>query len=298
MKDDLVFVYGTLREGESNHGFMKGIERVAEQARTTGTLWDTGNGYPAMTVDNGSESFVYGEVYRIPEGGMDALDVLEDYYGPNDRRNEYERISAAIQVDTGTLQAWTYIYKSEQIAGLTPIRCGDWKMNRLLDEGEEPSVPAKELFYFAYGSCMDDRRFLLQGVDRHFLNQAGRGVAKGYRLAFTYRATDGGRADIIETGGIVEGKLYRIGNEALAYLWQREGVAAGSYRPAFIRVDSDEMKGKVEALTFIVLDKKEESSPPSWYLEEIIRGAATVVSPAYFLQLKEMFRTRFGYEYC
>ncbi|MDY0395157.1 gamma-glutamylcyclotransferase [Virgibacillus halophilus] len=60
---------------------------------------------------------------------------------------------------------------------------------------------------------------------------------------------------------MVEGKVYEIAHDAVSYLYEREGVYAGSYRPAVVQVRLD--KGRVvPALTFIVVHKEKETAPP------------------------------------
>ncbi len=67
-----------------------------------------------------------------------------------------------------------------------------------------------------------------------------------------------GRADMVEEGGVVEGKLYRVPPEAITYLYGREGVDNNGYRPAIISVEHE---GKMvdHVLTFFVLNKEKRS---------------------------------------
>jgi gamma-glutamylcyclotransferase (GGCT)/AIG2-like uncharacterized protein YtfP len=269
-----LFVYGTLLKGEANHKLLKGARLIAEQARTNGKLYDTGFGYPALAADQGRE--VYGELYAIDSAQLPALDELEDYYGPGDERNHYERVEVRVRTDRGEHTAITYVFTPDDTTGCRWISLGDWRVDQLLLK------PAGEAWlYYAYGSCMDDVRFRMQGVAPWFGDEAGRGVLEGYTLRFTCRLPDGGRADLNEEGGTAEGKLYRIGKQAIDYLWKREGVEAGVYRPVIVRVRQDNGLAS-EALTFFVRYKAEETPPPDWYMEEILRGAKPVVSESYY----------------
>src|SRR5690606_21306414 len=108
----------------------------------------------------------------------------------------------------------------------------DWKVYQFMKQSR--------LHYFAYGSCMDNARFKESNVDQHFQKVIGRGNLDGYTLTFTMKAIDGGRADIVEGDGMVEGKVYDIGQEAISYLYRREGVESGYYRPAIITVEIDD----------------------------------------------------------
>lgn len=279
--EHVVFVYGTLLRGESNHGLLRKSRLIARQARVSGFLYDTGEGYPALVADGTAEP-VFGELYAVNDETLTELDALEDFFGPGDPNNLYERVRLETATDVGCVEAWTYTYRPEQAAHQRHIPLGDWRVDRrLLGSGGS----AERWLYFAYGSCMDDRRFLAQGAAPWFQDEAGRGVLEGYRLRFACKLPDGGRADLVEEGGVAEGKLYRIGKEALQYLWRREGVEAGIYRPAFVWVGTPDGQ-EVEALTFFVREKSEETAPPSIYIEEILRGAKPVVSEAYYEELQ------------
>jgi gamma-glutamylcyclotransferase (GGCT)/AIG2-like uncharacterized protein YtfP len=281
--DDMhtVFVYGTLRRHERYHHLLQGAVLVAAQAKTHGELYDTGLGYPAMVVRD--EGWVYGEVYRVTNEQLARLDELEGYK-PGHPDSEYHRIQVSVETDQGPVLAYTYVYDERQTSTLTPIRLGDWKAHVMRKQ--------EWLHYFAYGSAMDDHRLILQGVQSLFRDIVGRGVLSGYSLQFTIRSADGSRADIVEGQGVVEGKVYRIGQPAVDYLFEREGVYKGRYRPAFVDVATGDGQ-EVQALTFVVCDKQPEVPPPYWYAEEILRGADGTVSPQYFRKLLTDFREKF-----
>jgi cation transport regulator ChaC len=133
---------------------------------------------------------------------------------------------------------------------------------------------------------MDNERFIEHGAAHLFSNIAGLGVADGFTLAFTKESYDGGRADLVEVkGSIVEGKVYNISQDCYEYLFDREGVGYGTYRPTFIDLTIEGQLFK-NVLTFVVVNKKQELAPPSWYAEEILRGAENFVTPNYFTKLQ------------
>lgn len=72
----LVFVYGTLRRGESNHHFMDGAEFVAEATTEPEFTMVTFGGYPAIL--EGGATAIAGEVYRITLPILARLDLLEE----------------------------------------------------------------------------------------------------------------------------------------------------------------------------------------------------------------------------
>jgi gamma-glutamylcyclotransferase (GGCT)/AIG2-like uncharacterized protein YtfP len=285
MNHKLVFVYGTLRRNEGNHeGFLSDAKLVAEQCWTYGQLYDTGYGFPALIAGDGR---VYGECYSVSDDELQALDRLEGYRGAG-QDNHYDRVQQTIFTDSGSLKAYLYTYPIDKVKQDQQILSGDCKIHRYFQD-------LSSLVYFAYGSCMDDQRFRNQGVDGWFQDVLGRGVISGYELQFTRKASDGyGRADLVETGeGAVEGKLYRIGEEALHYLYGREGVNSGCYRPAFIDIEWNDQELK-DVLTFVVVDKEEETEPPLHYVEEIIRGGKEIGSVEYIHRLIVEIQVKFN----
>jgi gamma-glutamylcyclotransferase (GGCT)/AIG2-like uncharacterized protein YtfP len=273
-----VFTYGTLRKHGANHRLLKDAELIAEQAWTHGLLFDTGLGYPAMIGNEYGK--VYGELYLVNDEQLAQLDMLEGYYGPG-CNNLYDRKTRMIFHDKGKHEAFAYIVAHQKEHLLKKeIKGGDWKVSLLLKQNS--------ILYFAYGSCMDDARFKKVNVHHYFKKVIGRGVLNGYSLLFTRKSSDRGRADIVEGGGVVEGKLYEIPLTSLEYLFKREGVKSGCYRPTLIDLVVNNKPIK-NALTFTVVEKQEETKPPGHYIEEILRGANGFVSQEYYLWLKEKF---------
>ncbi|PRO66912.1 gamma-glutamylcyclotransferase [Alkalicoccus urumqiensis] len=269
----LLFVYGTLRKFQTNHSFLDEMSCVSENAWSSGKLCFTSQPYPALL--EGSED-VIGELYEIT-GKVDKLvERLEGYDPDNESSSLYLKRLVPVHTDRGSVFAWTYFYQEDD--AVDPVPFQDWSLHRMLDEGVEP------LRYFAYGSCMDSKRIERDGCFHEF-HKKTRGKVPGWQVEYRFALHDGSRADLVETQtGPAEGVLYSITESARKYLWEREGVTKGWYRPAVIPV----LQGKntVPALTFLVCRKEEESAPPSHYAEEILRGASEVVSAFYYKQLE------------
>ncbi len=71
-----VFVYGTLKTGLSNHGWLRGqtlLGRAVTEARYR--LFDLG-GYPGMVQEEDGLP-IAGEVWEVDEAGLAQLDILE-----------------------------------------------------------------------------------------------------------------------------------------------------------------------------------------------------------------------------
>lgn len=77
----LLFLYGTLKRGGSNHHFMEGQRWVAE-ARTLPAyrLYDLG-GYPGMVAAPAEGRSIEGEVWEVDAAALARLDELEDVAG-------------------------------------------------------------------------------------------------------------------------------------------------------------------------------------------------------------------------
>lgn len=100
----LVFVYGTLKHGGSNHEWIAQQQFVAE-ARTQPLyrLHDLG-GYPGMVRDENGVS-IQGEVWEVDEAGLARLDVLEDTAG-----GEYERVVVRLEGGWAEQKVEGYVY--------------------------------------------------------------------------------------------------------------------------------------------------------------------------------------------
>ncbi|MCU9613538.1 gamma-glutamylcyclotransferase [Caldibacillus lycopersici] len=271
-----VFVYGTLRINEANSSFMEGSNLLAAQCWTYGELHDTGNGYPVMK--DSLKRKTYGELYEVTKEKLVQLDELEDYV-KNRETNLFVRELRTIYTDIGTYEAFVYIVGDQLQTINNIIEINDWRVYRYLQTTEN-------LAYFAYGSCMDDNRFQLAGVAHYFKKIIGTGVLSGYSLRFSRPTDDGGKADLVEDGeGYAEGVIYEVSKEAITYLYKREGVNSGMYRPAVIEVEQKD-KSIQTVLTFLVVEKEAESAPSEVYATEILRGGKRHLSEQYYRQLE------------
>ncbi|QHT46797.1 gamma-glutamylcyclotransferase [Bacillus sp. SB49] len=272
----LVFVYGSLMTGMENHHVLSQAPLLAKEARVNGRLYEGESYYPLLVEEPGA--WTYGELYEVDERDLVSLDALEEY-DPETDKGTFIRKSLPVWTDSGKEEAYVYVASEESLG--KPVASGNWKVHRLLVNGGS-------CYYFAYGSCMDDERFAKHGVDRLFQNVTGRGSAKGYRLGFTYPLPDGARADLVEAEGNVEGVVYEINEEARQYLYRREGVDRGGYRPMVLPV-ALASGNQVEALSFTVREKQPESAPPFHYAKEIHRGAGRYLSRSYVDEIEKRF---------
>ena len=96
MVKHLVFVYGTLKKGKSNHDFLKDSKFLNDAKIHGVTMYNLGH-YPALVLSG--HASVSGEVYRVNSKTLEHLDHLEGH--PVFYRREFVGLS------TGQ-EAWTY----------------------------------------------------------------------------------------------------------------------------------------------------------------------------------------------
>lgn len=117
-----VFVYGTLKPGESNYYLCENHVIAAKQAIASGKLFHLPAGYPAMTP---GDDQVHGYLLCFPDSLiLPVLDDLEDYQSTRSMsENLYYRQSIEIFAPTGLSlgQAWVYLMKLEKVDQLGGI---------------------------------------------------------------------------------------------------------------------------------------------------------------------------------
>lgn len=119
---ELVFVYGTLRRGASNHWRMEGAECLG-MASVRGQLYRI-DWYPGLVLDPGGER-VLGEVYQVAPELLANLDAFEGATGGRD--DEYRRLIVQARWVAGNrceyAWAWEYTGPVDPAKRIDP---GDW----------------------------------------------------------------------------------------------------------------------------------------------------------------------------
>lgn len=129
MKNQRVFVYGTLMTGLRNHYLIKAHLKEVQAGKTNGILYDLPYGYPAMVPGNGT---VYGELMELSEieEALSVLDGLEDYFGVGCPDNLYNRVHQEVETTGGEkLMSYLYIWArpDELMRRGTLVPDGDWR---------------------------------------------------------------------------------------------------------------------------------------------------------------------------
>jgi gamma-glutamylcyclotransferase (GGCT)/AIG2-like uncharacterized protein YtfP len=124
-----VFVYGTLRTGQSNHQVIARWLKSAQLACIKGELYHLPFGYPAVTRGEGT---VYGELmeFNDPSRALKAMDELEDYFGEG-QDNLYDRvITTAWLPDGSATECFVYVFPESRKVWLkseaVKVDGGDW----------------------------------------------------------------------------------------------------------------------------------------------------------------------------
>ena len=127
-----IFVYGSLRTGFYNYDkYLKGKVKDAKLGKVKGKLYHMPHkGYPALLE---GEDVVIGEVMTVKnfEEVMIPMDEMENYYGANDSRNEYNRIVMDVELENGETEScycYYYAMNDEEVFNKNSIyiKNGDW----------------------------------------------------------------------------------------------------------------------------------------------------------------------------
>jgi gamma-glutamylcyclotransferase (GGCT)/AIG2-like uncharacterized protein YtfP len=115
---ELLFVYGTLQPGASAWHLMEPHVVESEETHLPGTLFDTGQGYPALRP--GAGLGVPGFVLRL-KSPEEALPLLDEYEG-----EDYRRVRVVLP--DGRI-AWTYLWTAA-VQGMSVLPNG-WDVHQI-----------------------------------------------------------------------------------------------------------------------------------------------------------------------
>lgn len=75
-----VFVYGTLKQGEANHGVMTSADgEFITTAKLPGYYMVNTPWYPFAAKSDNDDDYIEGELYKVPADKLHILDTLEGY---------------------------------------------------------------------------------------------------------------------------------------------------------------------------------------------------------------------------
>ncbi len=116
MMSDLLFVYGTLRKGNSNEM----AAYLHKHAAFLSDGWFQGrmyliSYYPGVVASDDRNDRVYGEIYRLhdAQAALTILDAYEECSAQHAQPAEYKRVTVRIDSVDGHVadSAWIYLYQ-------------------------------------------------------------------------------------------------------------------------------------------------------------------------------------------
>lgn len=210
----LVFVYGTLKRGHSNHHWLAGATFLGRRLLRGGRLHDLGP-YPMAVLSPDKQAVIHGELFAVTEEGLARLDQLEGYPSFYDR---------SLQTLSTGETAWVYHGRPAQVADAPAVAFADWDTTPVLH----------------YGSNLNPTRLKERCPDWDEL-----GVVvelKDWSWAIDKKAYDSpihGYAGIRHcSGSSIWGVVTNMSDIAIAELDVREGVGYGHYTKETVAVRS------------------------------------------------------------
>lgn len=118
---DRMFVYGTLRQGQTARRLIESYVRTSEPAACRGTMYAFASGYPGVILDGSTP--IVGELVQLDDLPA-ALPLLDAYEGA-----DFTRILAEVEGPGGLCWAWIYVLSDPGLARQgTLVPEGDWSL--------------------------------------------------------------------------------------------------------------------------------------------------------------------------
>ena len=257
-----VFVYGTLLPGLERASALDGCLSFGP-AIIEADLFDFGP-YPGIRSGAGS---VVGEVFRVNEATLAALDSIEGYQSDAPENSLFVRRQASVRSlgDAGESKVFTYFAQQD---GGTLIPFGDYRRHRLEAESENQWV-------VSYGSNMGTKR-LIRRVGE--LSEMDPGEIPGYELVFNKKAgkDNTAYANIRHSpeGESCPAVAYKLSPVQIEVLDPYEGVKSGDYLRVGILFQSGNGGQPKFAQTYIAHPNKIVIDAPIRpdYLQHVVNG--------------------------
>jgi len=169
-----------------------------------------------------------------------------------------------------------------------PLVAKSWHLSRwhyrrhgLVLEGR----PSDLIWYFAYGSNMDEGTFVGRRRIRPLESRVGR--IAGYRLRFNLEGRPKGRAAPAnicpDADQEVWGVLYRITRRDMLRLDSTEGVPGRGYRRTLLEAE-DTDGHPVTAIAYVAVGKETDGKPSHRYISLLRQGARRHGLPSHWVR--------------
>lgn len=126
MNNDLLFVYGSLLDGDNEFGqYLKHNAMFVNHAFFKGRLFDCGE-YPGAIPDDKGYN-IQGSVHRLKDTttGLAILDDYEGFGANQEQPNLFVRKFITVTYDEQPIDCWVYLYNLP-VEDLTEITSGDY----------------------------------------------------------------------------------------------------------------------------------------------------------------------------
>lgn len=124
----VLFVYGSLTEGQVHFGRIQNFIESIEAGTTKGALYRNKVGFPVLTLEGADR--IQGQVVTLKDSCL-LVGLLDQFYGYNEQdpaKSNFLRENIFIQTTTGVKSAWVYALNPERRPlGLEYIENGDWQ---------------------------------------------------------------------------------------------------------------------------------------------------------------------------
>lgn len=132
MPTNIVAVYGTLREGLTNHKLIAGCKRIGLGWLTGFRMYNLGE-YPGVIPTHDESGRIRVEWYDVPDDILEELDRLEEFDPDALQTSLYLRK----RVFSPYGQGWIYIY-NQPLSSAPYMEAGDWE--RFTRENKESKL--------------------------------------------------------------------------------------------------------------------------------------------------------------
>lgn len=226
---NLLFVYGTLRQQFGNHHYLSNAIFLGKATTELKYVMHASSSIPFVS-QSMAVSHIVGEVYEVDDNTLANLDRLEGCKViaqeplQCDANSWYTREQVPVRWGDGGDYQIVWMYFNEHETRHNIISTGDFKdLASVLNATDR-------VWYFAYGSNMNLQRMMDRSA---YFTQRKRGILHGHRLVFnkisgTYPGH--GVANVVaEWGYDVVGVLYEVDRPGIEALDGFEGVRGGHY---------------------------------------------------------------------
>ncbi|MBV1756484.1 MAG: gamma-glutamylcyclotransferase [Dethiosulfatibacter sp.] len=265
----LIFVYGTLMEGQRNHKEYLSYAKFITKGVVVGyTLHDLGN-FPG--IKKSSKGVVEGEVYKVDQDTLHQLDLLEGE-GTLFVRDTAEVICYGMKLNNVYLYLYNQTVSKKSTIKRQPM--------------DEKSQDKAHVWYAVYGSNLLFVRFAtyILGGDcifngKHYPGCTNKNLPTEYRpyeipypVYYGNRTSSWGEGGVsfldTERSGKTLGRIYRITKEQFEEIKKQEGSSSNWY-------DETITLGKLDGIPVVTLTNKNGRPtylPSDAYIEVVRRG--------------------------